>query len=115
MAKANRKFMENDLFGNSMKPRTLSKKQIKEVNRATKEEKRRIRKALNKIKHGVLWMTKYGLEMILETTSQYKTVKFSVSDCDSKEEAENEMLKWLDKKTELMGNIVNRKVVQLVL
>lgn len=60
-------------------------------------------------------MAKYGIEMILETTSQYKTVKLSVSDCCSSKEAEKEMANWIATKKTLMENVVNKKVVDLVL
>ena len=60
-------------------------------------------------------MTKYGIEMILETTSQYKTVKLSVTDCDSPEDAEKELYGWIAVKTSLLKNEVNRKVVEMVM
>ena len=60
-------------------------------------------------------MTKYGIEMILETTSQYKTVKLSVTDSGTKDEAEKELDAWISKKSTLLGNEVNRKVVEMVM
>ena len=53
MSKANRKFQEHDLFGRSHKIRLAPTKQIRELQEATKKEKRMIRKALNKLKHKV--------------------------------------------------------------
>ena len=60
-------------------------------------------------------MTKYGIEMILETTSQYKTVKLSVSECETKAEAEKELADWIATKKVLMENEVNSKVVEMVM
>ena len=60
-------------------------------------------------------MSKYGIEMILETTSQYKTVKLSVMDCETKEEAEAELTRWLLKKKTLIENEVNSKVIEMVM
>ena len=52
MAKSNRKYQEPDLFGrNNIK--LAPTKQIRELQEATKKEKRRVRKALNKLKHKV--------------------------------------------------------------
>jgi hypothetical protein len=51
----------------------------------------------------------------METQSQYKTVTFSISECDSAIEAEEELKKWIEKKTDLMSNIVNQEIKRLVL
>ena len=52
MAKSNRKFQEPDLFGrNNIK--LAPTKQIRELQESTRKEKRRIRKAINILKHKV--------------------------------------------------------------
>ena len=52
MSKANRKFQELDLFGHN-KIRLAPAKQIRELQEETRKEKRRIRKAINILKHKV--------------------------------------------------------------
>ena len=52
MSKANHKFKEPDLFGHN-KIKLAPAKQIRELQESTRKEKRRIRKALNKLKHKV--------------------------------------------------------------
>ena len=53
MSKANRKYQETTDFFNSNKIKLAPTKQIRELQEATKKEKRMIRKALNRLKHKV--------------------------------------------------------------
>ena len=53
MAKANRKFRENDLFGRNYKVSIPPTKRIRKLEKQTKEEKRRIRRAINRMKQKV--------------------------------------------------------------
>lgn len=60
-------------------------------------------------------MTKYGIEMILETTSQFKNVKYIARECKSFKEAEDDLKKYIKTKKELMKNVVNIKTVEMVM
>lgn len=59
-------------------------------------------------------MCKYGMEIILEV-EPYKTVRFSIGDCNTKEEAEEELKTWLKTKPELTSKAVNKRLISLVL
>lgn len=52
MAKANRKFRENDLFGRHYKLSLAPTKQIQKVEKERRKRKRLERRVMNKLKHG---------------------------------------------------------------
>jgi len=59
-------------------------------------------------------MPEYGMEMILETQSQYKTIKFSVGKLESPEKAEAAMKDWIDQHPQLLKKSVNQEIHHLV-
>ena len=61
---------------------------------------------------GAIRMCKYGLEMVLET-EPYKTVRLSVTECDTKAEAERELKEWLEEKPELVEQAANKRVIAI--
>ena len=59
-------------------------------------------------------MPEYGMEMILETESQYKTIKLQVGKLKSPDEAEAAMKDWIDKHPQLLKKSVNKEIRHLV-
>lgn len=59
-------------------------------------------------------MTKYSKDILLES-EPYKTVRFTVSDCESPEHADNELKIWLKKYPELVKLDINKKIIAMVL
>jgi len=59
-------------------------------------------------------MVKYGMDVLFET-EPFKTVRFSVIECDTPEEAEARMKKWFSKKNELNDMNVNKRIIKVVM
>ena len=59
-------------------------------------------------------MTKYSKEIVLEA-EPYRTVRFSVSDCPTKESADKELRTWLKDYPDLVSAGTNKKVIDMVL
>lgn len=62
-------------------------------------------------------MTKYGKDVLLTASEEnnFRTTRFSVSDCDTKEEADEKLLKWIKESPELLAITGNKKIVDAVL
>lgn len=60
-------------------------------------------------------MTKYGITLTLQTVSQYDKVTFEVKDCDTMEEAEEQMQKWISEHKLLMERALNKEIVKVTL
>ena len=52
---------------------------------------------------------------VLFETEPFKTVRFSVIECDTPEEAEARMKKWFSKKNELNNMNVNKRIIKVVM
>jgi len=57
-------------------------------------------------------MTKYGKTITLESIDQFKPVKFTVTECDSKEDADKELNHWIKDYPELLKNENNKKILE---
>lgn len=60
-------------------------------------------------------MTKFSKTVTLETIDPYHPVKFTVTECKSKEDADNEMEKWINDYPELFEKENNIKILRMVL
>jgi len=62
-------------------------------------------------------MTKYGKDVLLTASEEnkFRTTRLSVSDCDTKEEADEKLLKWIKESPELLAITGNKKIVDAVL
>ena len=59
-------------------------------------------------------MTEYGIELVLETENQYRTVKFSVAKEPTPEEAEKKLDAWIKKHPKLLKKAINKDIHTLV-
>ncbi|MCK4328274.1 hypothetical protein KAX02_02235 [candidate division WOR-3 bacterium] len=58
-------------------------------------------------------MVKYGMDVLFET-EPFKTIRFSVMECDSPQEAEAYLKKWWNNKKALLDNTVNKRIIKTV-
>lgn len=58
-------------------------------------------------------MTKFSKEVLLTATedNQYRTTRFSVSECESTKEADDKLLAWIKESPELLKVTGNQKIV----
>ena len=59
-------------------------------------------------------MTKYSMEIIFDTVTQFNKLKLAVSDCESKEKAMEDMKKFISLYPEVMKKSVNKEILELV-
>ena len=58
-------------------------------------------------------MVKYGKDIVLTATDEnyYRTARFSVSECDTPEEADKMLREWIDSSPELKKINGNKKII----
>lgn len=57
-------------------------------------------------------MTKYSKTITLETVDPYHPIKFTVSEANSIEDADNELNAWIKSHPELLKNENNKKILE---
>lgn len=60
-------------------------------------------------------MAKYTKTIALETIDGFKLVKFTTSECETKEAVDKELNEWLKDYPELLKIENNKKIIELVL
>lgn len=60
-------------------------------------------------------MVKYSKTITLETIDPYHPIKFTVVECDTQQDADAELTKWVNDYPEIFENENNVKILRMVL